>query len=321
MRRFAPFLYLALVAVLFVAGDRLGALALGAAVDASDFRFVRIHRGGLDNDILVVGNSRAVHSVFAPDLSSMLRRNVFNAAFNGMSGEVAEAIVKDYLEHNKPPKAVLIEVSDAVDNPDLVKELRLFARYPGPMRDLVRQFDPWNDVWSTASHLYAFNNEMTLRALYHLHRTDQDWIMYDRPMTPEVLAHIPLGEFKNYHSRPGSVAALRRLVRDLKARDIKPVLYIAPFHPYFHELVPHYAQWVSGLERDLDEPILDMSQMFSDNGNFTDLLHVNIHGSRQVTAAVADRLRQLMPKEVATTSPAAPLTATHILPHDDIAAH
>jgi len=320
MHRSSPFLYLALLGLLFFAGDRLGALVLGHVVDASEFRFSRLHRGGLDNDILVVGNSRAVHSVFAPQLGRMLGCSVFNAAYNGMSGEVVEAVVEDYLVHNKPPKIVLIEVSDAVDSPVLVNELRLFARDSGPVHDLVQRFDPWNDVWATISHLYEFNNEMTLRAFYQLHRSDQDWIMYDRPMTPEVLAHIPLDEFKDYHSRPESVAALRRLVNELQASGIKPVLYIAPFHPYFRKLVPRYVEWESALQRDFgaDEPILDMSQMLGDNENFTDLLHVNIHGSRLVTAAMAERLRPMMAKVAANTASATP-TVLSVPSHADTA--
>lgn len=305
MRHRTPLAYLALVIVLFLAGDRLGAAAIGYAVDSSDFRFVRIHRGGLDEDILVVGDSRGVHSVFAPELSAMLCQSVFNAAFNGMSGEVAEAVVKDYLKHNKPPKAVLIEVSNAADEPTLVNELRLFARDPGPIRDLVRQHDPWNEIWFEISHLYAFNNEMALRALYYLHHSDQDWIIVDKPMTRDLLEHIPRDEFAGYHFRPASVAALRRLIDLLKTRGIEPVPYIAPFHPYFHKLVPNYGHWVAELQREIgaDHPILDMSRSFGDNENFTDLLHVNIHGSRKVMGVLAARLRQDMPDQIAGMCP------------------
>jgi len=119
------------------------------------------------------------------------------------------------------------------------------------VQNLVRRIAPWDEVWATLSHLYAFDNEMTLRALYYLRQDDQDWIINDQPMTPEVIANIPLDEYKSYHFRPESVAALRRLARDLKTRGIEPVLYIAPFHPYFHKLVPGYAQWVNALQREL----------------------------------------------------------------------
>src|SRR6185312_4505509 len=109
MKRLGPLAYLALVLALFVAGDRVIAFALGEIVSHSEFRFSRVYRGGLDFDVLVVGDSRGVHSIFAPELSKRLCRPVFNMAFNGMSTETEEALVRDYLDRNKPPKVVLIE--------------------------------------------------------------------------------------------------------------------------------------------------------------------------------------------------------------------
>ncbi len=305
MRRIRPFAYLALVVALFLIGDRLGAFALGDAVDASDFRFARLYRGGLDNDILVVGDLRAVHSVFAPQLSATLCRSVFSLGFNGMSGEISEAVIQDYLDHNRPPSAVLIEVSNVADGPYLASEMRLFARHASHVRDLVRQLDPWEGVWATLSHLYAFNNEMTLRALYYLDHSDQDWIMYDKPMTPDVVQHIPLGKYKSLRFRQGGIAAVRQLAQDLKARGIEPILYIAPFHPYFHKVVPNYAELIRKFQQELgpDLPILDLSRSDTDNADFSDLLHTNLRGSQPVMAALADRLRQVLPERTATTCP------------------
>ena len=302
MRKLRPFAYLALVALLFFAGDRLGALALGQAVEKSEFRFARLYRGGLENDVLIVGDSRAVHSVFAPELSKELGLRVFNLGFNGMSGEITEAVIDDYLAHNPPPKAVVIEVSNVADAPNLTSEMRLFARYPGHVRQLVRQLDPWEAVWSRISHLYDFNNEMTLRSLYYLVHSDQDWIMYDKPMTSDVIRHIPLEKYREYHFRQEGIAAIRRLTQTLKARGIEPLVYIAPFHPYFHQVVPKYAQLVAQLQQELgpDEAILDLSQSVTDNADFSDLLHTNLKGSEAVMAVLAERLRQVLSERTAT---------------------
>jgi hypothetical protein len=301
MRGRHPILYLAVVALLFLAGDRLAAWALDAAVERSEFRFARIYRGGLDNDVLVVGNSRAVHSIYAPELSAKLCRSVFNAGFNGMSGEIVEALVEDYLAHNKPPKVVLIEISDAADGLDLLSEMRLFARHPGHLHDLVRRLDGWERLWSTVSHLYAFNNEMMLRALYYLGRSDQDWIVFDKPMTPDVIAHLSPAKYANWHARPESAAALRRLAVSLEARHITPVLYIAPYHPVFRRFVPQYEKWVADFQRELGPglPIIDLSDRFPENEFFSDVVHTNLHGSRAVMSVLAERLRPLLPVETA----------------------
>ncbi len=61
MRRLAPLAYIAAVLAILFAGDRVGGFVLGQLVDRSEFRFSRIYRGGIDGDILAIGDSRARH--------------------------------------------------------------------------------------------------------------------------------------------------------------------------------------------------------------------------------------------------------------------
>ncbi len=315
MRHLRPIGYLVLVVLIFLAGDRLGASALSRLVAQSDFRFSRVYQGGLENDVLVIGNSRAVHSIFAPELAASLCRNVFNAAYNGMPGEIAEAIVEDYIEHNAPPKVVLIEISNAESDTDLAKEMRLFARYPGHLHDVVAKLDPWEPLWTALSHLYFFDNEMTLRALYYLHRSDQDWIMPDKPMTADVIAHMPTQKYRNLSPRRGSVEALTRLAHFLRDRHIEPVLYVAPYHPIYRKLVPHHDAWVAAFQKEVgpDLPIIDLSDRFNDNDYFADVQHTTLSGSRAVMAVLKERLQALLPKETASrcSAPAVAAASEH----------
>jgi hypothetical protein len=302
MKAWKPWAYLAAIALLFFAGDRLIAAGLDNLVERSDFRLSKIYRGGLDSDVVVIGNSRAVHAIVAPEMSEQLCRSVFNAAYNGMSMEVTDAVIQDYLDRNKPPQVALIEVSNATTDNNIAKEMRLFARSGRHLAELVEQLDPRASLWMSISHLYRFNNELTLRAMHYLGRTDQDWVMQDNPMTPEVIANLRPEWYPEPTMRPAAVAALKRIVHVLKARNVEPVLFIAPYHPVHQKLVPSYQQWVEALQREIgnDTKIINMSRYLTANEDFSDVVHMNIHGSRIVMSALAERLKTALPVQTAS---------------------
>ena len=291
MRRLAPLAYLALVLAILVVGDRAGGYVLGQLVDRSEFRFSRIYGGGIDADILAIGDSRAVHSVYAPAIGQDTCMSVFNAAFNGMSTEIAAALVEDYLARNAPPKAVLIEVSDVGDAPDLLSEMRLYARSGSATRALIARLDPRQLFWSAVSHLYQFNNEMTLRALYYELHPDQDWVL-DATADPTAIAHADWHSYAEWRPLPANVAALKGLIADLKARGIAPILFIAPYHPMHEKKVPGFAARVAELEHELgpENKVLDLSTRLSGDRYFADVLHLNIRGALAVAPILSDRV-------------------------------
>jgi hypothetical protein len=260
-------------------GDRTAAWVIDGAVAMSQFRYSLVYKGGLSYDILVVGNSRAVHSVFAPEMSEKVCLSVFNAAFDGMSGDLMEALLLDYLDHNASPKAVLIEVSNATQGPNLASEMRLFAK--GHLRAVVDRLTPFAPWWESVSHLYRFDNEMTLRALYYRHRSDQDWIASGPPMTDEVISNL---KRLQWDTNAAGFAAIVRLGHELRDRGITPIFYVAPLHPVFGRLVPEYDRVFKEMAVQLgpEFPIIDMSTAIRDNGKFVDVLHTNIFGSRVV---------------------------------------
>ena len=217
--------------------------------------------------------------------------SVFNAGFNGMSTEIAEAVVEDYLARNAPPKAVLIEVSDVGDAPDLLNEMRLYARDGGAARQLLARLDPRQLFWSGVSHLYAFNNEMTLRALYYEQKPDQDWIL-DATTNEEAISHVDWQSYAEWRPRPGNVASLKRLVADLRRRGIAPILFLAPYHPMHQWMVPNFARRVSELERELGPgtPVLDLSTSLTGDRYFADVLHTNIEGALALAPILSDRV-------------------------------
>lgn len=306
MKRLGPISYLLLVAALFVAGDRALSYGLREIVSHSQFRFSRIYHGGLDDDVLVIGDSRAVHSIFAPELSKRLCRPVFNMGFNGMSTEIAEALVRDYLDNNSPPKAVLIEVTSVTRDNGLLSEMRLYARPGNHVAALIRREEPLTPLWLAISHLYAFDDELMLRAAYNLRRSDQDWVLAEGAgMTPEVIAKLRPDWFPPPVARPANVAALQRLVRDLSARGIAVVPFIAPYHPVYAKFAPHLDRFVRQLQAEIGrtQKIVDLSHYLEQNDDFADVVHVNLRGSLAVTEAMAERLDAALRRQTARECP------------------
>jgi hypothetical protein len=290
-----PLAYIGLVVLLLFIGDRAMAVGLGALVAHSEFRFSRLYDGRLRYDVLVVGNSRAVHSIFAPELSKGLCHSVFNVAYNGMSAEIEEAIVRDYLDHNDPPKAVLIEVSNVTGDNDLLNDIRLYAARSPRLEALLQRDTPATAFWMKISHLFAFNNELMLRAVYYLHHDDQDWILDSgMQMTPDIVAHLRPEGYGQPRLRETEAEALRRLIADLESRHIEVVLYVAPYHPAYLKLVPGYRVWQEELQREIGgEPkIIDLSRRLTSDAEFADLVHVNSEGGEIVTAMMAARLQR-----------------------------
>jgi len=313
MKRLGPVGYLLLVGALFLAGDRSLSYALDQVVTHSQFRFSRVYHGGLDADVLVVGDSRAVHSIFAPELGKRLCRPVFNMGFNGMSTEIAEALVRDYLDRNAPPKAVLIEVSNVTRDNALLSEMRLYAEPGSHMAALLERDEPRTRLWLTLSHLYAFDDELMLRAAYNLRRSDQDWVLAEGAgMSPQVIAKLSPGRYPPLVARPANVAALQRLVRDLGERGIAVIPFIAPYHPVYETLVPHLDRFVRQLQAEIGTGtgIVDLSRALTENDDFADVVHVNLRGSLAVTDRLAERLEPTLPRETARECPADPAIAT-----------
>jgi hypothetical protein len=290
-RALAPLLYLALLGAILFAGDRVGGAVLAHYVDRSEFRFSKLYRGGIDADIVAIGDSRAVHSVYAPAIGRDTCMSVFNAAFNGMSTEIAEAVIDDYLARNRPPKAVLLEISNVGEDAGLMSEMRLYARHKGAVRALVQRLDPRQVFWERFAHLYAFNNEMTLRALYYERTGDQDWVL-DQTTTKDAIAHVDWRHYADWRPQPANVAALKRLVAELKGRGIDPVLFIAPYHPMHARMVPEFARRIAALERALgpDTPVLDLSTRFKSGRYFADVVHPNIEGAMALAPILSQRV-------------------------------
>jgi hypothetical protein len=172
-KRFA--VWFVFLAIVVMAGDRIGAF-LCSRVLRSQFRFSRVYRGGSNADVIVIGDSRGVHSFFAPTLEKLTGRPALNLSFNSMSVPIAEALLSDYLEHNARPRMVIIEATCVVVDRGLVPELRTYADLSPRLEALHATQHPRAAIAGRAFRMLRYDSEFFLRALTYLRRSDQDWI-------------------------------------------------------------------------------------------------------------------------------------------------
>lgn len=275
------------LAGLFLLGDRLAAAAARQAVRASQFRFSALYRGGLQADVVIFGNSRAVHSFPAPVLSARTGLSVLNLGYNGMSFPIARALIEDYLARNARPRALVLELSTLAAGDDgLLADLRPYEGEPGALAALAAAERPRDAAAGDLVHLYRYNGELFLRALYYLRQDDQGWILHGTGLAPAAAERLAAVAPPLLY-RPAQGEALGALVDVLEARGIRPVLVIAPYLPAYGAR-PETAAWRRALEAALAgrAGIIDDATLLDGLDGFQDVNHLNDRGA----ARFIDRL-------------------------------
>jgi len=268
-----------LLALLLVvlAGDRLGAALCRQAVLRSEFRFSRIYRPQPAQALLVIGDSRGVHSFYAPALARAIGAPALNLSFNSMSMPIAEALVADYLEHQRPPRLVIIELTCVIVDGNLYAALAPYADLSPRLAGLYAAAHPRTAAMSRAFRLLRYDDELFLRSLAYLRRSDQDWINHGvvDPVAARSEGHARLREPKQ-----GGLAALGRMVRLLRGRGVAVELVAAPYHPAgavdVGPLLTSVRDAVSGVP---GVGIHDYARAITENAAFADRVHLNDHGA------------------------------------------
>jgi hypothetical protein len=266
---------LALLAACVLAGDRALAALLDGQLLRSQFRFSVAARGGLPASLLVLGDSRGVNGLYAPELEKLTGMRVLNLAYNGMSTLVAEAVLRDYLERNAAPAALVLEVTNVQDTHILLNALMCYWRQAPALAALAREWSPTNARAVRAFHLYAYNGEIPMRVLFYLRRSDQDWINRYR-ISPEVIEDARRAEDFELGTRSENLEALGRMVALARERGIALRLIVVPYLPEFVAHARNWDGWIQGIQAAASgERIWDYGHAVTDHAHFADRLHLN----------------------------------------------
>ncbi len=261
------------------AGDRVIASVLDKVVLHSKFRFSLLYKGGQQYDVLILGNSRSVNSFYAPAIQEATGKTTLNLSYNGMSADLAEALFMDYLERNGKPKLLILEISNVTHRSNLLNELKLYTAHSERLAELFRRANPHVAFWAEASHVFQFNGEMFLRALYYLGASDQSWINRYQ-ISAALVRSLQANRQEDIGVLPENLVALRRIIDTARQKDISVRLVISPYLPEYRRHLSNLSAWIKAVQAiAMDIPVWDYSMAVEATSAFADRLHLNYHGS------------------------------------------
>jgi len=275
---------LGLLALLVFSGDRLFARAFERAIAGSRFRFSLIQRGGQSAGIVVLGDSRAVNGFYAPEISRQLGEPVLNLGYNGMSTRIEEAVFHDYLARSFAPRLLVLEVTNVEDEHLLLDDLSCYWDSCFALGRLAEELRPGHWRATHISHLYAFDGEVPIRALYYARRSDQDWINRYR-IGPELLATARSQPAFELTTRRDNLEALNRMVQLARDRGIVVRLVVTPYLPDYIGHATNGDSWLATIRRAAGPGmrVWDYRLADRDPTHFADRVHLNDLGSPSFT--------------------------------------
>ncbi len=301
-----------IVIVLFFAGDRIFGWVLKQLTGKSQFRYTRLYEGKAKADILLVGNSRGL-IFYQPYIEEITGSKTMNISYNGMPIDLAEVLVKDYLEKYPAPKQMILDVSmcDRL-NKSLISGFNLYTPYSPRMYDLIHLNDQTGAVAGKVFHLYRYNSEIFQRSMFYLNKTDEDWLL-DRvindAMVTGITEYVPdtikivqrdtikPGDkkerlFKSIMSsltasKNGEVEYVKGVMEHLastvafaKAKGVDVQLVINPYYPPYLDKLVNLDQLKAEAEKATGMKVHDYSNAVKDKEGFGDYQHLNKAGSR-----------------------------------------
>ncbi len=268
--------YAAFFALLFV-GDRLVGWLLERETMASQFRYSRLYSGRAGADLLLVGNSRGL-TFYEPYMEQATGKSTFNLSYNGLSMDVASALVQDYLDHYPAPKTMLLDITicDRANN-ELMAGFAEYAPYSPRLSGLIRDSLPKMWGGNQLSHLTRFNNEIFQRALFHRKKSDKDWLL-DRVISPKLVAEVAQHHYP-LEIHPQLIASLQSAVQAAQAKGVQVQLVISPYFPGFAQNVTNLDALKTAVEQATGLTVHDYRQALTDQSDFGDFMHPNKAGS------------------------------------------
>ncbi|MFN4079666.1 MAG: hypothetical protein ACK4NS_02100 [Saprospiraceae bacterium] len=274
--------WLALFVLILWGGDRLGGLALRKVVERSGFRYARQYRGDARADVVLAGNSRGL-GFYQPEIARLTGWTTYNMSYNGLSGELFESLLRDYLDQYPAPDELCVEVTMCYRSSGaLVAGMTPFARPGSALDALIRRRSPATWWSARLSALFRHNGEPFQRALYYLNRSDEDWLL-DRVISPELAARVSADSL-NIRIDESGYRAMVAGIRAAQSREVKVRLIIAPYAPGYR--VEGLEALKIRLKADVGIEVEDYAGALDDMRYFGDYNHINLAGAAAFMAMI-----------------------------------
>lgn len=273
------------IIVLFFLGDRIGGFVLKQLTEKSQFRYSRLYMGAAEADILLVGNSRGL-IFYEPYIEEITGKKTFNISYNGMPIQLAEVLVKDYLDKYPAPKQMILDITMCDrENSQLIAGYNMYTPYSDRMYDLIYQDDKTTALAGKLTHLFRYNSEIFQRSIFYLNKNDKDWLL-DRTMNQNMIDGVNDFPADSISIIEDVFKSLGRTVKSAQAKGVKVDLVINPYYPPFAKRIPNLNELKKCAVEATGLPVRDYSQSVQDINGFGDYQHLNKTGAKEFLEAM-----------------------------------
>jgi hypothetical protein len=267
-------------------GDRMVGFVLKNITKKSQFRYSRLYNSNSDAEILFVGNSRGL-TFYQPEVEKLTSMNTMNLSYNGMPADLSKCLVMDYLDRHNPPKVMVVDITLCDRTNDVLKSgFNLYTTNSFRIDTLLRGIQS-PDNWAgrkiiyggQVSWLYRHNSEIFQRVLYHLKKSDKDWLI-DRVIGVGATTDT---SFKSYQVRmfPEMVGHLKEMIDYAKSKGVEVKLVINPYFPAFAQTIrdSFLTPLKNAVEAQTGLTVMDYSTALTERDEIGDYQHANKKGS------------------------------------------
>jgi len=271
-------MWIPLTLAIVFAGDRFMSYLLNRAVESSQFRYSRLYAGNAKADIVFLGNSRGLN-FYQPYIEEVTGKSTFNLSYNAMPGDLGGALLLDYLEKYGAPEKLVVDATFLDrDNPELIREFRVYAPYSDRLDALLKETDS-SIYWGTkVAHLSSFGGEVAQRMFYYLNKSDETWLL-DRQISKQVVeASSNLKPYRNNYN----LARIRKfgdVVEAFQAAGTDVRFVINPYYPAFQKSIINLDSLALDVRKETGIQVLDYSKSVNGDQNFGDYQHLNKQGA------------------------------------------
>jgi hypothetical protein len=262
-------------------GDRLGGAFLSKITKESQFRYSLLYSGKAQSDVLFVGNSRGL-SFFQPYIEEKTGLTTANLSYNGMPIALAVQLAEDFLDQQRPPKVLVMDISllDSVrmDN-NMFTQFNHYAPYSKRLSALLKEKSPNTYYGGKVSHLYSYNSEVFQRTFFYWKKSDKDWLL-DRVISPTMLADVDKHPGLRFHYDGEMIGLLGQLVNHAKQRGVRVELVVNPYYPPFIPKIGNLDTLMADINKATGLTVKNFADAVQTTEAFGDYQHVNKAGAK-----------------------------------------
>lgn len=274
MRKFLYRLFVFLIAI-FVAQYIIYAATKKILDKKSQFRITRYFRSP-KHKYFVLGNSRGVNSINEKYANEKLKLDIINLCFNGEPYKNVLNMV-DVVNNSNVNSVIFLEITCLNDNYFDTS----YSYYISNSKLIKKQYAGTLYSWLS---LLRLNNELFLRNIYYLKKSDNDW-GNGNTITNNIINKIKADS--SYTIFPDQHAFFYRLSEIQKMCDDhgnRVIFFLAPYYPGYLYKISDYNSVISYMNENSQKyKFINLNNEKLTNDMFADRIHTNTKGSILLT--------------------------------------